>query len=293
MNENRISFRKTRIAPTPSGYLHLGNVYSFALTAALARKHNAQILLRIDDLDRERVQKAYVQDIFDTLHFLDIPWHEGPRNYDEYEQQYSQVHRMRLYNDALEQLKASGAVFACNCSRAQVLQQHPSGIYQGTCLHKHLPFDTTDVCWRLHTRVEEHIPVKDLGGNTVPSAFPAAMQYFVVRKKDGYPAYQLASVIDDLHLGIDMVVRGADLRDSTLAQQYLAQKLQLHAFGDIAFHHHPLMMDTGSKKLSKSDGATSVQYLRRQGKKASDIYAMVSNMTGFSEVARHWQDFAV
>jgi len=291
MNETGTHFHKTRIAPTPSGYLHLGNVYSFAITAALAQQYNAQILLRIDDLDQERIQKAYVQDIFDTLHFLDIPWQEGPQNYDAYERLYSQLHRMDKYRRALEQLKRSGAVFACNCSRAQVLQRSPSGIYPGTCLHKNLPLDADDVCWRLRTDAGEILTIKDLSGNTVQATLPPSMQYFVVRKKDSFPAYQLASVIDDLHFGTDMVVRGVDLWDSTLAQQYLAQKLELPAFSNISFLHHPLMMDNGERKLSKSDGATSVQYLRRQGKTAADIYAIVSRMAGFETPATGWEDF--
>jgi glutamyl/glutaminyl-tRNA synthetase len=78
-------FNKTRIAPTPSGYLHLGNVLSFAVTALLAKESGAKILLRIDDLDQARVNKRYLQDIFDTLNFLEIPWHEGPRNLEEFE----------------------------------------------------------------------------------------------------------------------------------------------------------------------------------------------------------------
>src|SRR5579863_6846848 len=111
-NPNR-RFDKTRIAPTPSGFLHLGNVLSFAITAAIAEKTGAKILLRIDDLDRDRVNREYVEDIFDTLNFLQIPWDEGPRNYKEYESEYSQLYRMDLYQVALQQLKDSGQVFAC------------------------------------------------------------------------------------------------------------------------------------------------------------------------------------
>ena len=81
--EKMPSFKKTRIAPTPSGYLHLGNVLSFALTAGLARQTGAGILLRIDDLDKGRVSKDYIDDIFDTLHFLRIPWNEGPRTFSD------------------------------------------------------------------------------------------------------------------------------------------------------------------------------------------------------------------
>src|ERR1700722_17238392 len=98
-------FNRTRIAPTPSGYLHLGNVLSFALTAALARRTGAGILLRIDDLDRGRVSKDYVEDIFETLRFLEIPWDEGPRDFIDYQRVYTQLRRMQLYQEALQQLR--------------------------------------------------------------------------------------------------------------------------------------------------------------------------------------------
>src|SRR4051812_36682128 len=103
--DTQLTFKKTRIAPTPSGFLHLGNIFSFAITAALAQKTQAKIFLRIDDFDRERTNKLYIQDIFDTLNFLEIPWHEGPRNMQAYETEYSQAHRAEIYTKALQQLR--------------------------------------------------------------------------------------------------------------------------------------------------------------------------------------------
>ncbi|HWB27068.1 MAG TPA: glutamate--tRNA ligase family protein [Chitinophagaceae bacterium] len=287
MVQTGISFHKTRIAPTPTGYLHLGNVYSFALTAALAQKYNAQILLRIDDLDHQRVNSAYVQDIFDTLEFLGIPWHEGPRNMQELEQEYSQHRRLHLYRQALQQLQNAGAVFACNCSRTTVLQNNAAGIYPGACLHRQLPF--TNNAWRLDTSSPLMLAVKTLEGKTIQEPLPPEMQYFVVKKKDGFPAYQLASLVDDLYFNVDFVVRGADLWASTLAQQYLATKLQRPAFGNITFHHHPLLSSPDGNKLSKSAGSTSVQYLRKQGKTAADIYALAGNLAGVGAI-KSWKD---
>src|ERR1700733_8739016 len=115
-----LKFNKTRIAPTPSGFLHLGNALSFKLTSELSEKTGAKILLRIDDLDRERVNKDYVRDVFDTLNFLEIQWDEGPRNFDEYEKDWSQIHRLGLYSKALQKLAGNNAVFACTCSRTQI-----------------------------------------------------------------------------------------------------------------------------------------------------------------------------
>ena len=286
------SFRKTRIAPTPSGFLHLGNVLSFAVTAALAEGTGAKILLRIDDLDRERVRKEYVQNIFDTLNFLEIPWQEGPRNFQEYETGYSQVHRLNLYNDALEKLRASGKVFACNCSRTQVRASSADEIYSGTCRDKTVSLDAHGVSWRLRTDGAKEITIHTLLEGVIKTNLPAGMQDFVVRKKDGYPAYQLASVIDDLHFGVDLVVRGQDLYDSTLAQAYLASVLNGDGLKKITFHHHPLLNTASGSKLSKSAGDTSVRYLRQHGKKPSDVYTEIAVMLGFEENVKDWRRLA-
>lgn len=281
------TFTKTRIAPTPTGYLHLGNVYNFALTAALAAKHGASVLLRIDDLDQQRVNTAYVQDIFDTLEFLQIPWHEGPRNMQQYLQHYSQVHRMLLYMPAMQQLRDEHKVFACNCSRTQVLQRSSSGVYPGACLHKNLPFEGN--AWRLDTTAATPLAVKNIDGSTTQTALPGEMQHFVVRKKDSYPAYQLASLLDDLYFEVDCIVRGADLWPSTLAQHYLAQVLQKPAFTNIAFYHHGLLQGNDGNKLSKSAGSTSIQYLRKQGKTPQEIYEVMGQMAGIGAI-KSWED---
>lgn len=280
-------FNKTRIAPTPSGYLHLGNALSFAITAALAKKTGAKILLRIDDLDRARVNKAYVQDIFDTLNFLEIPWDEGPRDFAEYESEYSQVHRMELYQKALEELKESKAVFACTCSRSQIRMNNHDDSYPGTCRDKELSVDTPYASWRLKIAEAAEIAVKSLTG-PIHAMLPEQMHDFVVRKKDKYPAYQLTSVIDDIHFGIDLIVRGEDLWPSTLAQLYLSSVLHYDNFQNTTFHHHALLSETGGKKLSKSAGDTSIKHLREQGKKPKDIYGAIADLLGIKELVTDW-----
>jgi len=272
MQSPTLHFSKTRIAPTPSGYLHLGNALSFALTASLAKKYGAKILLRIDDLDRGRVNPQYVQDIFDTLNFLEIPWDEGPRNMQEYENAWSQLHRMDTYQNALQQLKESGAVYACTCSRTQ--------IHTCTCRDKDISLDTENVSWRLRTNHERELSITTLNEGIIKPKLPAEMKDFMVKKKDGYPAYQLTSLIDDLHFGIDLIVRGEDLWPSTVAQHYLAEALQQPGFQKITFHHHPLIMESGDKKLSKSAGATSIKYLRENGKTMADVYKAMMSMGG-------------
>lgn len=284
-------FRKTRLAPTPSGYLHVGNVLSFVLTASMAERTGAAILLRIDDLDRERVEKEYVQDIFDTLHFMDIPWQEGPKNVEEYETRYSQVHRMDLYRDALQELVKEDAVFACTCSRTQVLSANPDGVYPGTCRNKNIPLDTPNASWRLKTDDEKKLEVRTLSGSFINTTLPSHMRDFVVRKKDGFPAYQLSSLVDDLHFNIDLIVRGEDLWPSTLAQLYLASVLRKDAFSGCTFHHHSLLLSSEGHKLSKSAGSISIQHYRKEGLVAADVYSSISKMLGLPE-ARNRRELA-
>jgi glutamyl/glutaminyl-tRNA synthetase len=287
MLHDQLHFTKTRIAPTPSGYLHVGNVLSFALTAALARKTGAKILLRIDDLDQERVNPAYVQDIFDTLNFLNIPWDEGPRDADDYQKNWSQLQRTDLYQEALQQLADQREVFACRCTRSQ-LQGYDG--YPGTCRNRSIPLDTPGVAWRLYTDDRE-LSIKTLTASTTQTRLPDAMKDFVVKKKDDHVAYQLASVIDDMHFGVDLVVRGQDLYPSTIAQHYLADALEIDAFKNITFYHHQLLMDDGHTKLSKSAGATSIKYLREHGKSAADIYTQIGQMLGHKETLTSLADF--
>lgn len=270
-------FTRTRFAPTPSGYLHLGNVFSFALTAALATQSGARILLRIDDLDHTRVKRNYIEDVFKTLAFLKLPWDEGPRNCLDYQQRYSQIQRMDLYEDALLRLRQQGRLFACECSRSALFARHPEGVYTGTCSNKGISLDDPGYNWRI---------------NTSGAALPPGMQYFIVRKRDGFPAYQLASVVDDVHYGVDLIVRGDDLRESTQAQLYLAGLLGYDSFVSAGFYHHALLMDTAHEKLSKSAGATSIQYLRKQGQTAEDVFRKVGQLARLQEPVFSWEQLA-
>jgi len=275
------TFSKTRIAPTPSGYLHLGNVLSFALTAALAHKTGAKILLRIDDLDQQRIRTEYVQDIFDTLNFMEIPWHEGPQNIREYKTEWSQMYRQESYQQALKRLRLQGDLFACNCTRST---NQPC-----TCATHRLPFDESECNWKLRT-TNGDIVMQTYPDEIITTKLPADVQNFIVRKKDGLPAYQLASVLDDLLFNVDLVVRGQDLWSSTLAQLQLAQKLRVEPFLKAFFYHHQLLMSTADQKLSKSSGDTSIKHLRESGKTPAEIYGMIAILCGKVEGANNWHE---
>ncbi|HEV2353628.1 MAG TPA: glutamate--tRNA ligase family protein [Puia sp.] len=300
-------FSKTRLAPTPSGYLHLGNIFSFSVTAALARRAGATILLRIDDLDRDRMKREYVEDIFESLRFLGIPWDEGPRDITELERSWSQIHRLHLYREALQQLREEGKIFACDCSRLKVRRETSDGAYSGTCREKGLALDLAGCSWRVRTegvgrvgstgvsaaaRGAVRSELTGVSAAAPGAGLPAEMIDFIVRKKDGFPAYQLTSLVDDLHFGIGLVVRGEDLRASTAAQQWLAAELGREEFRHIRFIHHPLLTDEGTEKMSKSAGSQSVQFLRRHGVKPADIYSRIARRLGVVDPVANWQELA-
>lgn len=284
-------YTKTRIAPTPSGYLHLGNIISFLITSAIARKHKAKIFLRIDDLDRARVRDIYINDIFETLNFLEITYDEGPKDITDFKSNYSQIHRLDLYEKALKDLADKGACFACICSRKILAGTGGSSEYSGHCKQLDIPLTKRGCCWRFRTNLNKQVPVRIYPNHFITTPFPSEMKDFIIRKKDMYPSYQLASVVDDVYYGADLIVRGADLWHSTLAQIHLAANLKEgQPFLKTAFHHHLLVTD-GGKKLSKSSGSTSIQYLRSNGAKKTDIYKLIGEYLKFSVAATTLDDF--
>ena len=285
-----LSFHKTRIAPTPSGYLHLGNILSFVLTAGMARKFGAGILLRIDDMDRDRMRPAYLEDIFETLEYLEIPWDEGPRSASEHLQTYTQLNRRIYYAEALEQLKKKELLFACSCSRSAVDLIGNTPVYPGTCLQKDIPLNEPNMQWRFRTDKCGPIEIRDLQSGQQTMTLPSVMQYFQVRKKNGDPAYQLSSLIDDLHFGIDLIIRGQDLWESSLAQLSLAKKLEAQSFLSAGFIHHPLLKGEDQAKLSKSAGSTSIHHLRKTGMKKERIFQQLALAIGSDEQPNNWME---
>ena len=285
-----ISFQKTRLAPTPSGYLHLGNILSFVLTAGMARKYGAGILLRIDDMDHERMRMEYLEDIFDTLQFLEIPWDEGPRSAEEHLATFSQKHRTHIYREGLHQLQAKKMVFACSCSRSTLEQAADPYRYPGTCRDQNIPLEASNIQWRLKTNNDAIIEMHDVLKGHVSTQLPASMDYFQVRKKNGDPSYQLCSLMDDLHFGVDLIVRGEDLLDSSLAQLRLARLLEAPSFLSAHFLHHPLLMNESHEKLSKSAGSTSIQFLRKSGLNRQQILSKLAVAAGSDLDPENWQE---
>lgn len=245
---------RTRYAPTPSGYLHLGNAVHLSLTATLAQERGADIVLRIDDMDRARYRREYLEDIFDMLLWLDIPWMLGPRHSAEMHE-WSQASRLSLYRRAMQELVASGSAYACACSRSQ-WQDYRGDDCPGSCRTTAGGEQELPVAWRLH-----------LPGSPDP----------VLWRRDGIPAYHLTSVVDDDHFGVDFVVRGDDLRESTSIQRALSMLLPGSTFHQAVVSHHGLISDSSGAKLSKSAGARA-EPLSRTREMRTRIQQMVAEL---------------
>ncbi|MCS7035813.1 MAG: glutamate--tRNA ligase family protein [Saprospiraceae bacterium] len=260
---------RLRMAPTPSGFLHVGNAVNFTLNWLAARLHpQGRLLLRIDDLDAERKRPEYVQNIFDTLHWLGLDWDEGPRSPEDLERQWSQRHRLPLYETLLRTLRERQYLFACAKSRRDLApfgSHYPEAFRQQPC-----SLDDADVAWRIRTPLPhrpEHMPPD-----------------FVVRRRDGIPAYQVVSVADDVFFGITHVIRGEDLSASTHAQEYLARCAELPAFERIVFLHHPLLTDAQGNKLSKSAGAQALHAQQaRSTVSPADVFGLVGRWLALEE----------
>ncbi|WP_216690219.1 glutamate--tRNA ligase family protein [Hymenobacter siberiensis] len=238
----------SRLAPTPSGFLHLGNAVNFVLTWLLTRqvvpgRAGGTLHLRIDDLDRARLRPAYLDNIFRVIDWLGIDYDHGPSGPDNFLRHHSQLLHLPDYNRVLRRLAQQPGL-------VQASQRTRTGGPEAP-----VSLETPGAAWRAQVPAGTEIQFADgwQGETSVPLG--ALMPDFVVRKKDGVAAYQVASVVDDLRLGTNLIVRGLDLQASSAAQLWLAVQLsETTAFNrtQVHFFHHSLMTDAAGQKLSKS-----------------------------------------
>ena len=333
----------SRIAPTPSGFLHAGNVYNFLLTYLFTRAFDGILYLRIDDYDLLRYRRQYVENIFRVLDMLGIDFDGGPGGVGEFETKFSSKFRLGAYQNALKTLEQKGVCYACECSHS-MKNSFKNGIYARVCAEKNLKFKKDETAMRLRTIDEAQINVRQnlvnfdalrrgfcaeaslagglwsnsqkaqdgaanglknltnscsFGGgkpggkkfnlnavenledhilnsansdglNLMDEAIFETEKFaqtqsvnlsqilgdFVIWKKDDTPAYNLASLVDDEMLGINLLVRGEDLLACSAAQKYATQILG-YGFESANFIHHGLLAREG-KKLSKSSHAPAV-----------------------------------
>jgi glutamyl-Q tRNA(Asp) synthetase len=246
----------TRFAPAPTGYLHLGHVLNAIYVWAAAR-HNGpggRVLLRIEDHDRTRSRPEFEAALLDDLAWLGYEPDGGVTR---------QSQRNSFYERALEGLRARGLTYACECSRADI----GAGAYPGTCRDKNLlEAAGFGIRVRLDSTIERF---KDLRLGPQEQRPSEQCGDVLVRDRDGNWTYQFAVVVDDWLQGVNLVIRGEDLLDSTGRQIQLARLVGRPQ--PPAFLHHELLMKTATQKLSKSDGDTGVRDLRAKGWSAEAV----------------------
>lgn len=264
-----------RLAPSPTGWLHLGHARTFWYAAERARTAGGTLILRNDDLDAVRFRLDFVDAMIEDLRWVGFTWEEP---------MVSQSARRPRYRAALERLHAAKLIYPCTRSRRDVLDAagapHEGGADDEPIYPPQFrpPADaplpplgeTITVNWRLRVPDGEVLEFRD--GQFGPQRAVVGRDFgdFLVWRKDDVPSYQLACVVDDAELGITEVVRGADLIKSTFRQLLLFRTL-----GWVApeFFHCPLMNDDRGERLAKRHDALALRTLRAQGRKPEEIVA--------------------
>ena len=256
-----------RFAPSPSGRMHLGNIYTALLSWLSVKSRGGSWILRIEDIDPQRSKIEHARMIEDDLHWLGLEWDEGGLDGKGPNGPYVQSLRYHFYEDALRKLMDTGLCYPCTCTRADILASrapHESDgrvVYKGTCRPKVMPspfMETPRAAVRLMVPDEEIIFIDRIKG---PQSVNLVRHCgdFVVRRGDGAWAYQLAVVVDDALMGVTEVMRGEDLLLSAAQQIYLYRLL---GYNPPEFAHVPLVCNDAGIRLSKRDQSLSMEYLR-------------------------------
>jgi glutamyl-tRNA synthetase len=271
----------SRLAPSPTGAQHLGNARTYLIAWLSARRQNAKIILRIEDIDSPRIKAGAVEQIFEDFRWLGLTWDEGP---------FIQTERLSSYEAALAELKRQEVVYPCTCTRSDVERaasaphlEHEGPRYPGTCANRRVadvaslgdrPFawrvrtDDTVFTWDDGFRGPQSASLAELGGD------------FVIWKSSATPAYQLAVVVDDAAMGVTEVVRGDDLIPSTPRQLLLYRLL---GWASPRFCHVPLVVGPDGRRLAKRHGDTRLETQRRAGMTAEDVLGLLAWSCGWIE----------
>jgi len=274
--------KRTRLAPSPTGALHLGNARTFLINWALARQNGWEIVLRIEDLDGPRIKPGAAEQSMELLAWLGLDWDEGP---------LYQAHDLTPYRTALVKLAAAGEVYPCNCTRSEIeaaARSAPHGDahdlrYPRTCRpSEKQPIAAEDVDfagsgWRIRVPEGEQNYEDKFAG---PLAFniDQVVGDFQVWTKGDIPSYQLAVVVDDARQGIDCVVRGSDLASST-PRQLLIYEL-LGASPRPSYWHVPLVRGDDGRRLAKRHGDTRLQHYKESGLDVRRVIGLLAEWCG-------------
>ena len=251
-----------RFAPSPSGRMHLGNLWSCLLAWLSARSAGGSMVLRLEDLDPDRCKQEYCDQVMRDLEWLGLDWDNVP---------VYQSRRAGAYREAFEQLRAKGLIYPCYCTRAERLaasaphRSDGAAVYDGRCLR--LPPEvkaeyerTRRPAWRVEVP-SKTITFRDLCQGEYSEDLKSACGDFILRRSDGVYAYQLAVVVDDAMMGVTQVVRGSDLLDSTPRQLWLQEQW---GFARPEYGHVPLLLSPDGRRLAKRDRDKELGELQRQ-----------------------------
>lgn len=244
-------FKKTRFAPSPTGFLHRGHVLSAIWVWGMSRICGSKVLLRIEDHDLSRSREVHVDAILRDLQWLGFHW-------DEYARQSNHFQR---YSNGLRKLEESGChIYACDCNR-KMLSSAP--VYSGRCRHRILSRDpSAETALRLELPAQV-ITWEDLCGRSFSETPTDQCGDLMLQDRLGQWTYQYAVTLDDLEEEIDLVVRGEDLLDSTARQIQLSEMLGRST--PPRYLHHPLILDQNGNKLSKRQLSKSIASERESG----------------------------
>jgi glutamyl-tRNA synthetase/glutamyl-Q tRNA(Asp) synthetase len=282
MTASRVDASLTRFAPAPTGWLHLGHVLNAWFVWSTAREIGCGVMLRIEDHDRERCRPEYEAGILDDLDWLGFVPDVHPTDcFRRGRCEGRQSDRGPVYEAAAVALIGRGLVYACECSRRSLgtgRDPAPGGErrYPGTCRDRALPLEA-GLGWRVRLdRTTECFDDLRLGRRCQTPAEQCGD--VLIRDRLGNWTYQFAAAVDDWRQGVDLVIRGVDLVESTGRQICLARLLGRPA--PARFMHHPLIMKSPGQKLSKSDGATGVRDLRAAGWRRERVLAEAVRLAG-------------
>ncbi len=275
-----------RFAPTPSGRMHLGNVFSALMAWLGARSAGGQMVLRIEDLDARAHNPQVADDLMRDLEWLGLDWDQGP---------FYQSQRQELYRQAIDDLTAQGLTYPCFCSRADLhAAQAPHAsdgtyLYQGTCRNL-TPSQVAEKSVSRPPAIRLIVPDGTDPAGTVtfvdqvfgPQREVLAHECgdFIIRRSDGVFAYQLAVVVDDGLMGVNQVVRGVDLLGSCARQTYLALLL---GFGAPTYAHVPLLVAPDGRRLAKREKDLDLDALRAAGVSPQQICGLLAGTAGLIE----------
>jgi glutamyl-tRNA synthetase len=269
-----------RIAPSPTGLLHVGHACTFWTAYQRALAHRGTLVFRNEDLDPQRSKPEYAAAMFEDLRWLGIQWQEGPHVGGPFAP-YRQSDRYSFYREAWRTLRDSGFIYPCSCSRKDLAQAAAAPneaddepMYPGSCRHR-IPDARNNespagMNWRFRVTDGECVSFTDQRQG--PQSYLAGRDFgdFVVWRRDDVPAYQLAVVVDDQAMQITEVVRGADLLKSTARQLLLTRAL---GYRELSYYHCDLVRDEAGVRLAKRHDALSLRTLRESGLSPQQVLA--------------------